>query len=180
MALREFAARWPVKGKVKVKTKKGFDELQGIYEEALIQNRQMALDHAALREEIVVLEEMNATLNPGLGGESHVQAGFDFTEFEFRGICMISGLEGGATKQVPNPVGILTMRRRFVHFLNDKIALGFVLRTEINITFLTTYLAAICGSVRQLMKFASGNINSSHLIFRNSTRQPSEQISPIT
>jgi hypothetical protein len=58
-AMREFAARWPMNGKLKVK--KGFDELQCVYEEALIQNRQMPLDHAALKDEITVLEEMNAT-----------------------------------------------------------------------------------------------------------------------
>jgi chromosome segregation ATPase len=59
-AIREFAARWPTQGKRK--TTKGFDQLVYTYEEALLQNRQMAFDHAALTEEIAVLEEMNATL----------------------------------------------------------------------------------------------------------------------
>jgi hypothetical protein len=63
-AIAEFGARWPMKGKIKAK--RGFTELESIYEEALIQNRQMALDHAALTDEIAVLEEMNVILKAGL------------------------------------------------------------------------------------------------------------------
>jgi chromosome segregation ATPase len=63
-AMREVSGRWPIDGRVRAQ--KGFGELQCTYEEVLIQNRQMALDHAALKDEIVVLEEINARLKAGL------------------------------------------------------------------------------------------------------------------
>jgi hypothetical protein len=63
-AVAEFEVRWPMKGKIK--TKRGLPELESVYEEALIQNRQMADDHAALIDEITVLEEMNRILLAGL------------------------------------------------------------------------------------------------------------------
>jgi hypothetical protein len=65
-AIREIEVKWPINGKVK--EKKGIEELVFLYEEALIQNRQMAVDMLSLRDEVAVLEEMNATLKAGLIG----------------------------------------------------------------------------------------------------------------
>jgi hypothetical protein len=49
-----------------VKRAKGLPELEAIYEDALIQNRQMGIDLAALKDEAAVLQEMNLTLSAGL------------------------------------------------------------------------------------------------------------------
>jgi chromosome segregation ATPase len=64
LAMREMEIRWPVKGSVK--RKKGIGELESVYEEALIQNRQLGRDLALLKDEVAVLEEMNQTLRTGL------------------------------------------------------------------------------------------------------------------
>jgi DNA repair exonuclease SbcCD ATPase subunit len=66
VAIREISARWPVQGKVK--RKKGFGELEYIFEEALIQNRQMTMDHVLLRDELAALEELKAGLKVAAGG----------------------------------------------------------------------------------------------------------------
>jgi hypothetical protein len=64
LAMREMEIRWPVRGKVK--RRKGIGELESVYEEALIQNRQLGRDLALLKDEVAVLEEMNQTLRTGL------------------------------------------------------------------------------------------------------------------
>jgi hypothetical protein len=63
-AITEISMRWPVMGKVK--RKKGMGELECIFEEALIQNRQMTMDHVLLKEEVAALEELHAGLKKGL------------------------------------------------------------------------------------------------------------------
>jgi chromosome segregation ATPase len=63
-AIREIEAKFPSTGKVK--RTKGLQELEAIYEDALIQNRQMGIDLAALKDEAAVLQEMNLTLSAGL------------------------------------------------------------------------------------------------------------------
>ncbi|OHT02624.1 hypothetical protein TRFO_07046 [Tritrichomonas foetus] len=64
IAYEEINNRWPIHGKVKAKI--GLSELNYIYEEAMIQNRKMALDLNTLKDDLVVQEEMNATLKANL------------------------------------------------------------------------------------------------------------------
>jgi hypothetical protein len=63
-AITEISTRWPVKGKIK--RKKGLGERECLFEEALIQNRQMTMDHVLLRDEVAALEELHAGLKAGL------------------------------------------------------------------------------------------------------------------
>ena len=60
----EINGRWPIDGKVK--TKAGMNELNHMYEIALVQNRKMAGDLHTLQEELSVQEEMNKTLKENL------------------------------------------------------------------------------------------------------------------
>jgi hypothetical protein len=46
--------------------KKGIGELGSVYEEALIENRQLGRDFVLLNDEVPVLEGMNHTLRTGL------------------------------------------------------------------------------------------------------------------
>lgn len=64
IAIMEINGRWPIDGKVK--TKAGMNELNHMYEIALVQNRKMAGDLHTLQEELSVQEEMNKTLKENL------------------------------------------------------------------------------------------------------------------
>lgn len=64
IAIMEISAKWPIDGKVK--TRPGMNELNHMYEIALIQNRKMAEDLHSLQEELNVQEEMNKTLKENL------------------------------------------------------------------------------------------------------------------
>ena len=64
IAIMEINSKWPIDGKVK--TKPGMNELNHMYEIALIQNRKMADDLNTLQEELAVQEEMNKTLKENL------------------------------------------------------------------------------------------------------------------
>lgn len=67
LAISEIQKKWPLDGKVKMQ--KGIRELDCIYEEALVQNREMASDLVVLRDEIKIQEEINSTLVKALNGE---------------------------------------------------------------------------------------------------------------
>jgi chromosome segregation ATPase len=63
-AIREIEWRWPMNGKVR--EKRGIEEMEFIYGAVLIQNKQIAIDFASLKEELAVREEMNVTLKAAL------------------------------------------------------------------------------------------------------------------
>jgi hypothetical protein len=66
LAMREVHSRWPMDGEVK--RKKGFPELEALFEEALAENRELGQEVSMLTDEVEALEEMNHTLKAVLEG----------------------------------------------------------------------------------------------------------------
>jgi hypothetical protein len=68
LVLVEVQTRWPFK--TKRSGKNGLAELCSIFEEAMIQNRQMGIDHVVLKDEVSALEEINASFKANLVRDS--------------------------------------------------------------------------------------------------------------
>jgi hypothetical protein len=60
MAIQEVQRLWPADGKVK--RKKGVQELEALYEEALAENRTLGQDVSLLDDEVAAMEEIHRTL----------------------------------------------------------------------------------------------------------------------
>lgn len=68
IAIEEIRRKWPAHGAVKAK--RGFGELEFLYEESLTHNRQMGIDLAAVTEDVAAHQEMNSTLREMLAGRA--------------------------------------------------------------------------------------------------------------